>query len=458
MTLSKFLSTIRAHWLLVLAAAAVGGLGAGIVSTLQAPVYEGTVQLFVSVTGRGADTSQLNQGNTFSQQRTKSYAAIVNSPEVTRAVAQSLHLPYTAEDLAKHISTTNPLDTVLLDITVRDTSPDRARDIANAVAAEFPRLVDRIETPAGENTSPVKISVTQAATTPTAPVSPRLSLNLAIGLILGFTLGTSFAVLRTTFDRTIRSKLVAAEIAGASVLGSLPDESKGKPQPLIIDESSSPRAEAFRQLRTNIRFLSVDRQLNSIVVTGSLPEEGKTTTAANLAIALAQAGQPVALIDADLRKPSVAELFALPSGVGLTNVLLGDVPVRHALQPWRPDLPLFVLTSGPKPPNPSELLASARLKKTVESLVASHMMVIFDSPPLLPVTDAAIVAQATDGALMVTRIARTRTDQFTTAIETLRTVGATVLGVVANREKKEKKEAYGTYYHAPSPRRYRATR
>ncbi|MBL8932735.1 MAG: polysaccharide biosynthesis tyrosine autokinase, partial [Kineosporiaceae bacterium] len=171
--------------------------------------------------------------------------------------------------------------------------------------------------------------------------------------------------------------------------------------------------------------------------------EGKSTTASNLAITLAQAGESVVLIDADLRRPTLADVFALSSGVGLTSVLLGDLDVHEALQPWRDDLPLQVLTAGPIPPNPAELIGSARMAALISELTGQGITVVLDSPPLLPVTDAALLARATDGALVVTRAASTHTDQLAAACEALRITGAAVLGVVLNRVPRTRG---GSYY------------
>ena len=458
MAVAEYMRVIRAQWLVIVLLAALGGAAAFVYSEMQDPIYSSSVQLFVSTRVSDRDNNQLNQGGTFSQQRVKSYADIVNSPRVTKAIIDDLSLPYTPDEVGQNITTETPLDTVLLNITVTDTSPERARDIADRVAAELPKVIDEIETPPGQTTSPVKISVTREAALPTAPISPRTKLNLALGLVVGLALGIGLAVLRHAMDRTIRTKAEAVKVAGVPALGTVPDEPKVKSGPLIADDQATPRAEAFRQLRTNVRFLSVDHRLTSFVVTGSLPDEGKTTTAANFAIALAQSGQAVVLVDADLRRPSIADVFALSNGVGLTNVLLGDVPVNRALQQWRDNLPLFILAAGPTPPNPSELLGSTRLAKMIASLESSGMTVIFDSPPLLPVTDAAIIARMTGGAVVVTRVGRTRTDQLAEAIEALRTAGATVLGIVANRVKGKIEVTYSSYYDNPAQRRSRARR
>lgn len=448
MTLVQYYRAIRTNWIIAIALVIIGGSAGWLYAALKTPLYEAHTQLFISISADSADVSQLSQGGSFSQQRVKSYTSLVTSPIVINAVISSLDLPFTADELSAKISASSPVNTVLLNISVTDSSPHRARDIANALSTEFPRLIDSIETPVGRSTSPVRASVTRPADLPVSPVSPRLKLDLAVGLAIGLVAGIGCSVLRSTLDRTIRGKNEIAIAADAAVVGEVTDDGIMKRRPLIVEDKNTPRGEAFRTLRTNIRFLSVDRKLSSFVVTGSLPNEGKTTIAANLAIALAQAGEPVVLVDGDLRRPSVAGLFALSEGVGLTNILLGDVPLNHAMQQWRDDLPLYVITAGPIPPNPSELLGSHRLAKMVASLEASNLTVVFDSPPLLPVTDAAILAKVTAGALVVTRVGSTLKDQLGAAVDALRAVDAVVLGVVANRVRRKRKSMYDGYYMA----------
>ncbi|MFE9956936.1 polysaccharide biosynthesis tyrosine autokinase [Micromonospora sp. NPDC005299] len=441
MDITQYLRALRAQWLLVVLMTAVGGAAAGAYSWVQTPMYQADAQLFVSISERDAGAADLNQGGTFAQQRVRSYVDIVDSPMVTSEVIKSLNLSYTTDELAKQIEASSPLNTVLLNISVTDPSPQRARDIANAVVSQLPRFIADIETPAG-TTSPIKATVTKSATLPSEPVAPRTKLNLALGLLVGLASGAGLAVLRHTLDKTIRGRREAALVADAAVVGEIGDDPKMKVQALIADDPTGLRAEEFRRLRTNIRFLSIDGRIGSLVVTGSVPSEGKSTVAANMAIALAQSGERVVLIDGDLRKPTIATLFGLPGGVGLTSVLIGDVRIEAAMHHWRQELPLYVVTSGPTPPNPSELLGTRRLADLVAGLVASGMTVIFDSPPLLPVTDAAVLARSTDGALVVTRVGSTKVDELETSIETLRNVDARILGVVANRVKRKKKDDY----------------
>lgn len=450
MDIAHFLRALRAHWLLVVTLATVGGVAAGAYSWLQTPQYRTSAQLFISISGGGeSGAADLNQGGTFAERRVRSYTNMVDSPTVTAEVIKELNLPYTTDELARNITASSPLNTVLLNITVTDPSPERARDIANAVAVEFTQYIADLETLTGELVSPVKATVTKPALLPKAPVSPNTKLNLAFGIIVGVAGGAVIAALRFRLDKTIHGRREIAAVADAAIVGEVADDPKTKKRPLIVDDPAGPRAESFRRLRTNIRFLSIDEQIRSLVVTGSVPDEGKSTVAANLAIAIAQTGENVVLIDGDLRRPSLATVFALPSGVGLTTVLLGDVRLEAAMQQWRRDLPLYVITSGPIPPNPSELLGSRRLAEMVQSLLAANMVVIFDSPPLVPVTDAAVLARATQGALVVTRVGSTHTDQLDTAIESLRNVDARILGVVANRVKNAKGR-YGYYTAQPS--------
>ena len=317
---------------------------------------------------------------------------------------------------------------------MKDPNPQKAKQIADAVSEQFSKQVAQIETPPGAKTSPVKVSVVQPATLPSSPVSPKTKLDLALGLLIGLIIGIGGAVLRAKLDNRIHDRDEAAKAADASVLATLSDDEAVEERPLIVqDEVFSPRVEAFRRLRTNIRFVGVDDTLRALVVTSADPGEGKTTVASNLAIALAQAGEKVILVDADMRHPKVAERFGLNPATGLSRALFEPDNVDRFLQGWRDDLPLRILTSGPTPPNPTELLGSHRMRQLIEALKARSTVIIFDSPPLLPVSDAAVLATFTDGALLVARANHTRRDSLAHAAEALHAVDAQVLGVVLNR-------------------------
>jgi succinoglycan biosynthesis transport protein ExoP len=457
--LKHYVRVLREQWWLIVTCVLVAvGLAAALAWT-STPKYGAHVKLFVS-TKDSTDATAAYQGGLFGQQRVKSYADIVASDRVVSAVKSELKLPDSVGTLQSEITGSAPLDTVLVNVTVTDTDRARARDIANAVGRQFSTLVNELETPQGQTVSPIKVSVVEPASLPGAPVSPNKKLDLVLGLLIGLAVGVGVAVLRETLDTSVGGREEAAELVDAPVLAAFREDEKVRTRPLIVnDDSFSPRAEAFRQLRTNIRYLSLDRSVKSLVVTSSVESEGKTTVAANLAIALAQSGEQVILVDADLRRPRVAELLGLNPQVGLTNVMVGTAHIDEALATWREGLPLRVLTAGEVPPNPSEMLGSHRMDDVLKELLARSSVVVFDSPPLLPVTDAAILTSLTDGALLVARAGKTRRDALASSAESLRRVGGQVLGVVLNRvPARNRGNSYGGYgygygaYYSSAPK------
>jgi non-specific protein-tyrosine kinase len=283
------------------------------------------------------------------------------------------------------------------------------------------------------------------------------------------------ALLRNALDASIKAPEQLRHVAGAPNLGIIAFDPQVPRRPLTVHEDQqAPRAEAFRQLRTNLQFVDVDRPRKVIVVTSSMPNEGKTTTLANLGIALASAGQRVLVIEADLRRPKLADLLGLDRTVGLTSVLAGRLGPAHAVQHWAGG-GVDVLASGPLPPNPSELLASKQMARLLSELRAEYDTVLIDTPPLLPVTDAAAVAPATDGVILVCRFKKTSRDQVAAAVEALPSGAAPLLGTVFTMVPATGPRAYAqynSYYRsvqqvgpidqpgsaAPVARRYRASR
>jgi succinoglycan biosynthesis transport protein ExoP len=462
MSLRQYVQVLRARWYVVVAGLIVGGLVAGLYVGTATKTYTAHAQLFVSTSSaQESSLSDINAGGTFVQDQVKSYASVATTPTLTAPIIASLGLPYTTGQLAGEISASAPLDTVLINLTVTDRDPARAAAIANALAGRLTSYISQLETPIGQSVSPVKATVTQQAQVPTGPSSPKRKLDLALGLVVGLLIGVAIAVALETLDNRVGGHIDVAQLTHAPVVGFIGEDVKVKDRPLILlDDAFSTRAEAFRQLRTNVRFLGVDRMLRSVVVTGSVEAEGKSLTVANLAIALAQAGERVTLVDADLRRPTVATTFGLSAGVGLTSVLVGTATLAAAVQSWRDDLSLRVLTSGPIPPNPSELLGSQRLVELIAELLTECDIVLFDSPPLLPVTDAALLARVTDGALVVTRAKSTRAGQLAAAVAALRSADAQVLGIVVNRVPRQRRGGYTSYgaYGTYTPAAYEGYR
>ena len=444
MELRDYIRVLRKRWRLV-ALLALLCLGGATAATLAAtPVYQADTQLFVSTQG-GDDASQLLQGSSFTQQRVKSYADIVTSPIVLQPVIEQLSLSTTPQALAKQITAEAPLDTVLINVSVKDESPAQAQKIADEVGKTFGTVVMDLEKPSRSGATPVKVSVVRSPDLPTAPVSPNTKLNLALGLLVGLALGVGAAVLREVLDTSVKGESDVKQVTDTAVIGGIAYDPEAPNRPLIVQtDPHSTRAEAFRQLRTNLQFVDAANHPRSIVITSSVPGEGKSTTTANLAITLAAAGSRTCLVEGDLRRPRVAQYMGLEGAVGLTSVLIGRAELDDVLQPWG-NGNLHVLACGPVPPNPSELLGSSAMDEVLRELEKRYDYVIIDAPPLLPVTDAAVVSKLAGGAVVVAASGKINRDQLGKALTTLDNVGARVLGVVMNFLPTKGPDAYAYY-------------
>ncbi|MDU0155111.1 CpsD/CapB family tyrosine-protein kinase [Bacillus cabrialesii] len=213
---------------------------------------------------------------------------------------------------------------------------------------------------------------------------------------------------------------------------------------IAMTEPKSLNSEQYRTIRTNIEFASVDRKMQSVMITSACPGEGKSTTAANLAVVFAQQGKKVLLIDADLRKPTVHTAFHLENMIGLTSVLLKKSSLKQAVQATN-EKQLDVLTSGPIPPNPAELLSSKWMKELTDEACAAYDMVIFDTPPILAVADAQILGSVADGSVLVISSGKTEKEQAAKAKEALESCNSKLLGAIMNGKKLSKHSEYGYY-------------
>jgi non-specific protein-tyrosine kinase len=444
LTLREYARLLRKRWLLILVLTLLGGGAAAGASYLATPVYQATTQLFVSASSGGSGITDAYQGGLFTQQRVKSYAQIIDSPKVLAPAITQLGLTMDPNELAKHVTATAPLDTVLIDVKVDDTNPKQAMDLANTISAVFAGQVAGLETTSG-GTAPVKVTTVRDATLPLTPITPRTKINIAIGALLGLLAGIAFAILRETLDTTVKRVDDLHEITEAATLGLVAYDSDAVKRPLVVHlDPHSARAESFRTLRTNLQFVDIDHPPRTVVITSAIPGEGKSTTACNLAITLAQAGIRVALVEGDLRRPKVADYLGVEGSVGLTSVLIGRATLDEALQGWGRG-GMAVLASGPVPPNPSELLGSGHMVALLRQLQQRFDVVIIDAPPLLPVTDAAVLTRICDGAVLVVRFGKTKREQVEQAVEALRTVDARMLGSVLNMTPNKGPEGGGYY-------------
>lgn len=456
MEFQDYVQIVRHRWLSILLIAALVVAGALAATLAATPLYTSHAQVYVSVRTSGT-TSDLLQGSNFTQRQVSSYAELATTPRVLDDVIGDLDLATTPDELAQSLAAETKLDSSLIRIRMTSPDPVLASDVANATADSLAAAVSELERPEGGG-SPVQISTVRVAEPPADPSSPDLTRNLALGLAVGLALGLAVAVLREVLDTRVRDEADVRAITTASVIATIAVDDDAGEHPLIVHSNPhSQRAESFRRLRTNLKFLDVSGGLRTFVVTSALPGEGKSTTSINLAITLADAGSRVALVDADLRRPSVAGYMGIEGGVGLTTVLIGQASVADVMQPWGDGL-LHVLPSGQVPPNPSELLGSDAMAELLVELAATYDVVLVDTPPLLPVTDAAILSRVTSGALLVAGADKLHRHQLTESVEALEAVGARILGIVVNRLERKQSDRYSYYDQVTSGTGARAAR
>ena len=292
------------------------------------------------------------------------------------------------------------------------------------------------------------MTVISPATPPSFAFTPNTKLNAVTGLVVGLAIGVVLALARTILDTRVRTQKDIRRVSDVAVLSTVRYDRKSAHEAAVMrSQPFGDQAEAYRRLRTNLRYLNLRGPNRSIVVTSSLPTEGKTTTSINLAWAMAEGGARVLLVDADLRRPSIARHLGIEGTVGLTTVLIGEATVADVVQRWG-DM-LDVLPSGQVPPNPSELLDSTTMVDLLAELASSYDVVILDSAPLLPVTDAAVLSRLTDGALVVVGSKRVHRHQLADGLATLSTAGGRVLGLVFNRV--SGKDVGATYVYGSTP-------
>ncbi len=293
------------------------------------------------------------------------------------------------------------------------------------------------------------VSIIESAVVPTTPVGPNRMMSIALAAAIGLALTVGAAFLVEYLDDTVKSPEDVERATGLTTIGAI-SRIQGETvsdKLVAFHHPKSPISEAYRVMRTNLQFASVDEPVRSLLITSPNPGEGKSTTMANLGVVLAQSGKQVVLVDTDLRRPVQHKVFGLPNKQGLTTVLLQDEMALDGHLQSTPVPGLRVLTTGPLPPNPSELLGSARMGRLIEALERDADFVLFDTPPALPVTDAAVLAAQTDGVLVVMDAGRTRRGLAGVAVENLKQVGANLLGVALNRLAPGRGGYYYYYYY-----------
>lgn len=437
MELRDYVRILRTYWLGILVLTVFGAGAAFAWSLMQAEVYTAEASGYVR-TGDDPDAANASLAvDQLARSKVTSYIDIGSWHAVAESVIDDLNLDATPDELIDHVDVTNPLGTVVIRVAASAATPEDARDLAEAWLSAMSVEIDRAEGNGTAGSSPVGLYAGDSARLPTSPSSPNLRLNLALGALLGLAAGIGYATLRHSLDRRVRDPREIERIVNTSVVGSLPyakDLGSDRRVLSLIDagETATPLAESLRELRTNLQFMDVDSPPRTIVVTSPLPGDGKSTLAANLAVSLAAAGSPVVLVDADLRRPTIAGMFGLPDGAGLTDVLAGRSEIVDVVHNADPTGNLVVMTAGRIPPNPSEVVGSVRMRDLLRTL-SEHAFVIVDSPPLIPVTDGAVLSTAADGALVVVSAGKTTFDMLDKAKTNLDKANARMLGIVLNR-------------------------
>ncbi|MDO5493981.1 MAG: polysaccharide biosynthesis tyrosine autokinase [Nesterenkonia sp.] len=439
MELREYLMILRRGWLTVLVVTLLGAALGGAAALLQTPRYEAESLVYVSVEG-AADVNELGQGNIYSQEMVRSFVELTTSSAVLGPVIEDLALDTTVEDLAEDVSVASQNETVILEIVASDEDPDQAAAIADSIAENLDASVQEV-TPEGGNA--IALTTIQPAEPPEAPTVPRPVVYVALGLVVGAALGMAVLALREVLRTRIRTEDDVRGVTEAPILGTIRDDRRVTSGELVAQtDPAGGFAESFRTLRTNLHFLDIGRSAHSFVVTSSVQSEGKTTTAVNLAISLRRAGHRVLLVDADLRRPAVADHLGLEGAVGLTDALTELAQLEDVVQSWGPD-ELAVLPAGTVPPNPSELLGSAAMQQLISRLESAYDVVLFDTPPLLPVSDAAVLSRMTSGAVLVVGVGTARAPEVRGASDALDLVEARLLGIVMTRVPTKGPDAQG---------------
>jgi capsular exopolysaccharide synthesis family protein len=434
------------RWLwLIVGCTLLGATSAFLVTSWMPPVYSASATLLVHV----APSSMADYSAILTSERLAlTYSQMLRGRPVMEAVIARLELEETPVELAKRVKVTPIADTQLIRLSVEHSDPTRAAWIANAIAEVFIAQIQEL----GRRGLALRtdVVVVETAQVPENPVRRR-TLYTTLAALVGAMLAVGMAFLLEHLNDTIKAPDDVSQTLGLGTLGTIGRLAKGEEELIVVARPSSSVAETFHALCTNVYFSSsVDRPLRTLLVTSPGPLEGKSITVANLAAAMAQAGLKVVAVDADLRRPRLHQLFGLDlpgegtgksTPWGLTGSLLEGC-ADGQLHPTQVE-GLKVLPSGELAPNPIEMIGTQRMHKLLHDLAQQVDMVLVDSPPVLPVADAAALAPAVDGVLLVLEAGRTPREAARHAVENLRQVGANLVGVVLNGVSTHK----GSYYH-----------
>jgi capsular exopolysaccharide synthesis family protein len=455
LTLTRIARIIRRFWLFIVILTVLGAGAAYAISKTETPLYSADSSVYFSLR-QSASNTDLNQGAAYTQAQMLSFAQLATSHITLQRVINGLGLHTTTNKLAQNITVTTPQNTVILDISVSSPSAQTAASIANSVAWNLSNVVVELapadDSAVGGKSSPtVSAKVIDPAVAPKTQISPNKSRDAAIGGLLGLLVAIVASILFTRLDTRLRSIEAVATVTDTPVLGQIgrlqpnPDS-----RPVMVRAPNGEEAEFFRRARAGMRFASIDKDVRVILITSGIPGEGKTTFSVNLALAMAETNARVLLLDADFRRPRVASALGLEGAVGLTTVLIDGVTLADARRPYG-TTSLDLLLAGDVPPNPSELLSSARMAQILAELSTEYDVIIVDSAPVLSVADATFLAPHVDLTLLMVDASRIRKAQLAKSIRSLEVAGAHISGIVLNRLKLSKRR--DDYYYGETLKR-----
>jgi capsular exopolysaccharide synthesis family protein len=447
MQFTRYWQTIQRWAWLIITFAVVASATAGVYSLQLPKVYQTRTVVLVNPAQIVLPASAYLGVDELVQ----TYAQLINTYPVRQELIDN-GVPRTQGQLAGALKVARESNTTLIDITIDDSSPAVAQLIAQGIIPAFNASLEQLQNQFQKAASGQRLEALVPwevpVVPPTAPTRPNPPANAGLALVAGLVVGFALAFLLEFLDNTVKSETDVSIGLGLPLLGMVLNR-RGRGQriaPLSGPGSGDQMTESYRAIRTNIHFGMLDRNMRSIVVTSTVPGEGKTSTACNLAVVMAQAGNRVILVDADFRRPEVHRVFKKEQEEGLGNLILGDRPLQElAIPSGVPNLRL--VCAGPPPPNPSELLGSRAMLRVVQQLTGDADIVIFDTPPIGAVTDATVLAGRTDAVVMVVERGRASIPSIRRSKETLQGLRATILGVVLNKVRGSEADSYYYYYY-----------
>ena len=451
MTIADLLQIVRKHLASAIISFVVVFAAVAAVTFIMPPTYTATAEVFATYAGQSGETQTTNDissGANYLNTQIKTYPELVKTEAVLQPVIKDLGLDMTTTDLAGVVTATNPTNTFMVDISAEVGDPQQAAD---SVAKN---LADQISSDLYNNSSssgsPIKLTVVQKAQTPTSQSSPNTPLYLAAGLILGLIVGIGVALLKDILNTKVDSTDDVRELTHASSLGTVPqatilDDSR----PVVVAQPAGSEAEEFRRIRTNLSFLTTTATQGHgrlLVITSTDPSEGKTTVSSNVAVALAEEGKSVLLIDADLRHPSVAHKLGIEGHVGLSHVLSRQASPADVIQKyWKPNL--HIMPAGKRPANASILLNSDLMKEMVEQALTQYDYVIIDTAPLSVANDATVFGRMAGGLVLVTGKGVVEKKELENTATALQAAEVPILGFIFNFADPKKIHSKNYYYY-----------